>query len=616
MDAMGYRLPPIASCLVRAVEGTAPTIPAGSFNADGDISEWTSVPSLLADSLSDAPPAGDISVASVAIAGDDLAVMLLAAPGPDVSIGVELGDGFLRHGSLGGDIIVRLRIFHGVVQRWTVDGWQPVGADLGTLGNSGANYELRLSHALVGEALSFPAWSARIFTTDETTGTTLDSTPTAYFLPWTDADKPQFGFTTCKEWYTQHQPIELVEMRESEDAPNPAYDRVSALARLALDATTAAFHGDNPPVMRFPLAINRGGRGDGAAFLGAFSAPIIDIAPFDPLSPETFPEGPVFRQLTERLVDMYLISLFPAATDDQRHAQRQAIVDHLVRDAFGASYFFDTFRQTLASQDPAIAFGHVLAGVMSTDQLVDAWKHLAAGASATDVYAPFTAVTPADALTAVVDTDFDGLPDNYEAVYGTDPKRADSDQDSWSDLAEVINSEDPLQKTKQPNHIMPDGIFDDWLTLFPQKVHTDEGSSNVCPVAADIDFYAALATHDELMIGAVAREFWDDEPRALWEAVIDMPIAKRQFLISVPSDSYTTTVKDPDTGKVLLTIERAFPQGRKTVEWVLRRDQLRLDAGFDDPDTVRVRIRTLFHDADGKDNYCDETAWFAPYVTK
>ena len=389
-------------------------------------------------------------------------------------------------------------------------------------------------------------------------------------------------------------------------------DRVGKLARLAIDAGIQAFHGESPPVLQLSVFETFNKPADGA-YDSPFSAVAVDLAVFTNPSTAAFPEGPVFRRIAAQVIDLFLLKLYPSAESGLRLAVKQALLDHLVREAFGASYFFDTYRGTLLSNDANVAWGHVLGGVMTSDQLVAAWRLLAAGATTVSVFGDKTRET---ALAAVVDTDFDGLPDNYEAVYGTDPKRADSDGDSWSDLAEVVNSEDPLAQTRQPNRIMPDGNFDDWLTLFPQKVHLDEGHSVACPVAADIAFYAALASPDELMIGAVAREFWENEPLASWEVVIDLPNSKQQFLISVPSDSYSTTVKDPTTGRVLLTIERAFPQGRKTVEWVFTRKDLKVTEAFDVPDNVRIRIRTLFHDAAGKDNYCDETAWFAPYVTR
>lgn len=50
--------------------------------------------------------------------------------------------------------------------------------------------------------------------------------------------------------------------------------------------------------------------------------------------------------------------------------------------------------------------------------------------------------------TAVVDTDKDGLPDQVEAIYGTDPTKADTDGDGFSDYDEIKNSYNPLGSGK------------------------------------------------------------------------------------------------------------------------------------------------------------------------
>lgn len=620
LDGMGYRLPPFSSCLRRAdEEHRLPLLAPETFKVDGEASEWAPLPKVLSDAAGDAEASAEITLGAVALAGADLAVLLQAQVSDQVSLNLEFKNAYLRGGVLGSDHLLNLRVYRGALERTVRGSWQAVPAEWGGVGISGPNVEIRLSRGLIGEILTYPVWSIRAFTRHEALSVIGDTTQSVLFSSWLDPDKPQFTLSTCKEWYTQHQPIELVEVREANPTLSPPdtletlvkiQAHISQLGRLAIDATTLAFHGEIPPLLQLPV-FETVGSAVLPSFDGPYDAVAINLQPFTSSGIDVFPDGAVFRRLTARLVEAYLLKMYPASPPGLRLAVNNALVDHLVRDAFGSSYFFDAYRDYLVPNDEDVAWGHVLSGVRTGDQLVEAWRRLAGGASVTTV---FNDVPRENSLVQVGDSDHDGLPDHYEAVYGTDPQRQDTDGDFWSDLAEVVNSEDPLAQARQPSRIMPDGNFDDWLTLFPQKVHVDQGHSNICPVAADINFYAALATKDELLIGAVAREFWDDEPRASWEVIIDLPNAKRQFLISVPSDSYRTIVKNPETGKVLLQIERAFPQGRKTVEWVFRRQELKLDAGFDEPDSIRIRIRTLFHDTADKDNYCDETAWFAPYV--
>lgn len=603
LDAMGYKVPDIAPCLKRG-EHRLPAFAAQAFQVDGQPTEWASIPATIGEPAGDADAAHDLTQVAAAASGDDLALFVGLQPSADTSLEIDLGGLVSQRGAMAASILRYFRLYRGVLEERRDGVWGVVPSDLGKMAAGPDGSEVWLSRRLVGEAMSFPLWSISVRTRDGALIT--DSAPVAYFPSWLDGDRPRYAAALCTGWYTRPSGVDVLELNDV----GVAGEQITSLARLAVDTVETVFHAEPPPVAQMAVLATYSGV-DERADQDPYAVTSVNISPFSPTSPNPFPVGPVFRRLAARLFDLYLLKIHPAADPALRAAVRNALLDHVVRDSFGLSYFFDTYRATLG--DASVAWGHVLGGMLTNDQLIDAWRQLAVGASTHDV---FGEVTAESSLALVGDQDRDGLPDHYEAVYGTDPKRDDSDGDGWSDLAEVVTREDPLAHTRQPSNIMPDANFDDWLTLFPQKVHVDEGSSSTCPVAADINFYAAIATPNELVIGAVAHEFWENEPRAFWEAVIDLPAAKKQFLISVPSDSYATTVRDPATGAVLLTIERAFPQGRKTVEWVLRRSELKLTETFDTPDTVRIRIRTLFHGADDKDIYCDETAWFPPYVNR
>ena len=50
----------------------------------------------------------------------------------------------------------------------------------------------------------------------------------------------------------------------------------------------------------------------------------------------------------------------------------------------------------------------------------------------------------------LADIDGDGLPDEEERVYRTDPTKGDTDGDNYSDYEEVMSGWDPLKKSRSP----------------------------------------------------------------------------------------------------------------------------------------------------------------------
>lgn len=61
---------------------------------------------------------------------------------------------------------------------------------------------------------------------------------------------------------------------------------------------------------------------------------------------------------------------------------------------------------------------------------------------------------------ATLDSDHDGLPDWKEALYGTDPHKADTDGDGTSDLQEILQNRDPLKPNTAPPGQEPNDKID------------------------------------------------------------------------------------------------------------------------------------------------------------
>ena len=81
----------------------------------------------------------------------------------------------------------------------------------------------------------------------------------------------------------------------------------------------------------------------------------------------------------------------------------------------------------------------------------------AAGSPATGVAAAGYAIDPGAPVTAL-DTDHDGLTDDFEKMIGTDPANADTDHDGLTDGFEKVSSHtDPLVANTEPGALAPDG---------------------------------------------------------------------------------------------------------------------------------------------------------------
>lgn len=211
------------------------------------------------------------------------------------------------------------------------------------------------------------------------------------------------------------------------------------------------------------------------------------------------------------------------------------------------------------------------------------------------------------------DNDNDGLPLFIERKIGTSDQKGDTDGDGWSDLAEYTGGFDPGSPAEVPGLIVADGIFAEWQNLLASKIIIDRGQSGLCEKDADIQFYASVADRDYLAIGAVAGEFWNNESKARWEVVVDLPKENRSILIVAPNRDRVVQIKDPETNALFMSYPLAIPAGGKVAEIVMDRQSLRISAPFASDLGVRLKLRTVYESA-GEPVFCDETSWFEPYI--
>lgn len=650
MNAMSYKLPEQPSCLRKTRAQTLPKAPDGLV-LDGKLADWSALVAWLDDPAGDAPVGHDLGPGFVARSGEDLIVALTAKPAPGAALVIELGGVVTRQGTLHREVRRTFRVRDGVMEEKAdapagdgVAAWSPIPAGLAAFAVGDDGLEARLSSRLLGDAMTWPLWWVR---TEARAGDTLlDSSEAAYFPSILGSDTLPYKLSTCDLWTGRRLAVQLVEIQDAAATRDGSAldvdqiaERAAQLARAGFDAATAVLGNEPLPVARFVVQSTHAALAPlapaAAAEVGALlhRGFVLNLADLVPGGIVAFPEGPVVTQIARSVIDLALFSRMPAAPEALRRAFAVALADHMARATLGLSYWIDH----LPPRAAADGLGHLLGNRFEPAVLRAAWSaaataggdpvdavRLALGAAAADQalidrlwqgWLVTGAHDPAFAPDSLLDRDSDGLPNDYEIVVGTNPALFDTDADGWSDAAELVAGHDPTSQARTPAQLMPDGSFDDWLELLPKRVHVDRGRSGRCPKAADIDFFGALATRDDLIIGAVAAEFWENEPAAKWEAVLDFTAQNRQLLVTAAGGALELDVKDGQGKTTLRTLRRGIPMARKSIEWVMSRHAFGLESYFNAQDAVRIRLRTVFKDGE-QDLLCDETDWFSPNVSQ
>ncbi len=636
LSVMNYALKGLPGCSASKVSPPLGPVPT-AFAFDGNLDEWSASPGLLLDPSGDAPASSDLTFASLARQGDDLVVAAAWPAGSAVSLELEFGGLVASQEVLRADVRLKLRIDRDEL-------WE-----------------------FLGDVVTWPAWWLRLTSTSPATGlTSVDRAAAAYFPSLLAADYFPFRFTTCDLWPGQARPFAFFWLQDiPETALGTAPERFNQIARYVFDATSTLLGREAAiPLSSFTVVATVNAveppsqEADPAAAL--YRGLVVDVRYLLPQSEEAFPEGRAFVEVATALLDPYLRQVFPEAPGALVVAVRQALLDALVQQHLGWAYWFDHYwpgilpvlsslealkvhPALMASDAAPVPVGHLLSAVLTSSELLSAWKLAAlrrpsAGhslaaflGSARDQALTETSRAALDRVAAgwlderefdadygpesLLDHDRDGLAEYIEHKFGTVSTQVDSDGDGWSDLAEITLGTDPRAASLGPGVVVSDGVFGDWQNLLPKRLIVDRGRSGLCPKAADITFYAAVVGPKELVLAGVAADFWQDEPAAKWEAVIDFPELKRQLLLTAASGAREFLVKDPsdktvaEGGRILRRFLRAAPLAQKTLELGFSLDEFGIRIPLDQLDAVKIRLRTVFHDGQ-EDRVCDETDWF------
>jgi len=681
-DPLSYLRPNSGECLQQQDSLQLP-LQAKPIVIDGSFSDWVSPAGNLSDPAGDAIDGFDLTSWKIAASGDDVVLAVAYKVPVDGSLNLEFGGGAVVKNAVRRDLRRLFRVSDGALQQFHNGQWEGVRTEFGVVASGVDGTEIWLSRRLLGDVVTWPLWWVRLFTRDERVGQIMDSTAAAYFPSMLATDQPTFKVGRCVHWASS---VGGVDVSEISTSPGDSGAPFFGLVRLALDRVQSILSRPLPmshlailvatadlPEMSQSTGIDPSYTGDGggnalgsAGLAGVYRGLLVDARRFRADRLDDFPEGAFFVETAGQLLDLGLRDIFPRAPILVEQALRQALLDVLVPQQLGKSYWLDSIRPGVAAflaastqeqavplpsaaadsasgRTKAVAFGHLLGNELGPAQLLAVWSAAATAAAADTIsgidafkaalvascgndaakcdrlssllhgwldaaafVAPFTAA-------ALDDDDLDGLPNFLEARLGTDPKRADSDGDGWTDMAEWLAGTDPQNAGSHPQSIIADGDFSDWQELLPKRLAVVNTSSGQCPKAAAIEFYAALATPTDLLFGAVASDFWVDEPAARWEIAVDLPKQNRQVLLTSTAGSREVQIFNPNQDAPFRRISRAAPVARRSLELVINRRMLQTEADLSEPGAVRIRMRTAFT-SDKKNYLCSQSDWFSPLV--
>lgn len=648
-----------------------------SFALDGAHSEWQGASVFLSDPGTDVRAGFDIKQIFTGQVADGFALFVPEASSAALQgapLHFEWGGAVLRNGQLIQTIAREYRIDHEKIYTRRDGAWHAVNDQDGRLAFGANGLEVWFGLRELESAMFYPSWYLRAYT-QSLAGVIGDMTTSVYAESLLSPDQPMLRAQGCagnrngNETFSYSEVRQTRSVRSSVDATalNAQIDTAFSAARLAFDHWVVSSNRRIFPASGIAVVLT-----DTPSAMGLYQDRLDSVDQMmrgiflgvDDLrtdSPHTFVTEQLYDQSIQQIIDMYLAMTNPAAPAYLRVVVRQALRTHMLQSRVSLSYWFDNnpessaaFLGQIDSDAPislvrrfaaidadskavalakARSLGDLLANTVPMESLIKAWEQLAqeslTGMTEEQHGLRYFGLTKADSLVPgwitsapynpeyapqqLADSDYDGVPNYFEAARGLNMGAQDTDQDGWSDLSEIITGKDPLRPQLNPGAIVADGYFGDWEELLPGRIQVDEGAlAGGCPQNADITHYSALVANNALVIGAYGADFWQKEPRVRWETSIDFPEQKRSLVLRVIRGDYAYEILDGKTLQVLKRYKKSFPQGLSSVEWSINEADLGFAVDLNKAGAVKLRLMTVF---EGEQRmFCDDTPWFDPLL--
>ena len=420
-DPLSYLRPNSGECLQQQDSLQLP-LQAKPLVIDGSFSDWVGSAADLTDPVGDASDGFDLTSWKIAASGDDVVLAVAYKVPVGGSLNFEFGGGAVVKSAVRRDLRRLFRVSDGVIQQFHNGLWEGVGTEFGVVASGADGTEIWLSRRLLGDVVTWPLWWVRLFTRDERVGQIMDSTAAAYFPSMLATDQPTFKVGRCVHWASSMGGVSVSEISTSPgDSGAPffglvrlALDRVQSILSRPLPMSSLAIlvaTADLPELSQSSgIALSYTGDDNGntlgsAGLAGLYRGFVVDARRFRADSLGEFPEGAFFVEAAGQLLDLGLRDIFPRAPILVEQALREALLDVLVPQQFGKSYWLDYFRpgvaaflaastkeqgvplpsaaaDTASGRAKAVAFGHLLGNELSPAQLLAVWSKAATAAAA------------------------------------------------------------------------------------------------------------------------------------------------------------------------------------------------------------------------------------------
>lgn len=170
-----------------------------------------------------------------------------------------------------------------------------------------------------------------------------------------------------------------------------------------------------------------------------------------------------------------------------------------------------TATETPAATTPQIEETILPTETIATETPIISTSTIASTSTSSEVSFPEeTPVISTPTAVSTVDSDADGLTDSEEKIVGTDPNKADTDGDSYSDLAELKSGYDPLvpgQKSSENSKMLSYKIDSKATAIYPSSWEITRSDANDTVIFADSDKAFIQVTYQDNP-GKISPSIW------------------------------------------------------------------------------------------------------------
>jgi len=213
----------------------------------------------------------------------------------------------------------------------------------------------------------------------------------------------------------------------------------------------------------------------------------------------------------------------------------------------------------------------------------------------------------------LADPDNDGLPDFMESQLGSNSQMLDTDEDGWSDYAEVFARTNFDDASHRPRNIIADGYFNDWQELLPAEIlKPDATLSSKCPAEAGIMAVAALASGSTLIVSLAPKkiDYSGAVKNLSWEIQLQLAYSQRTLILRAEQGFYGFSIIDAKSGEHISWVPTVTKNVAPAGEWVIDFEKYGIDAQLEKNQAVKIKITSILEEKER--HLCSSSPWLLP----